>query len=64
MLLGSENPLSLDGMNWTPKVPQIEILHAINDHVIAIHELEEVSHLWECSMTSLPSKFCFCFVIS
>jgi len=46
LLLGSENPLSLDGMNWVPTPPVRGIVHAAGDHVISCSELRSVAQRW------------------
>eukprot|EP01094_Clydonella_sp_ATCC50884_P014814 TRINITY_DN25392_c0_g1_i1.p1 TRINITY_DN25392_c0_g1~~TRINITY_DN25392_c0_g1_i1.p1 ORF type:complete len:445 (-),score=107.56 TRINITY_DN25392_c0_g1_i1:76-1410(-) len=56
MLLGSESPLSLDGMAWTPRVPHLRIVHARGDGVITLQEMSVVAQRWErAQLTVLES---------
>eukprot|EP00009_Paramoeba_aestuarina_P015538 CAMPEP_0201532824 /NCGR_PEP_ID=MMETSP0161_2-20130828/51416_1 /ASSEMBLY_ACC=CAM_ASM_000251 /TAXON_ID=180227 /ORGANISM="Neoparamoeba aestuarina, Strain SoJaBio B1-5/56/2" /LENGTH=202 /DNA_ID=CAMNT_0047936455 /DNA_START=84 /DNA_END=692 /DNA_ORIENTATION=+ len=54
-LMGSESPLSLDGMGWVPVVPHIQILHAKNDKVIPVHDMQRVAERWECEFIEMNS---------
>ena len=50
-----ESPLSLDGMGWIPEVPKMKILHAKNDKVIGVGEMERVANWWGCEFVEMES---------
>eukprot|EP00658_Telonema_sp_P-2_P064676 TRINITY_DN5383_c0_g1_i1.p1 TRINITY_DN5383_c0_g1~~TRINITY_DN5383_c0_g1_i1.p1 ORF type:complete len:341 (+),score=59.47 TRINITY_DN5383_c0_g1_i1:198-1220(+) len=55
MMLGSESPMSHDGMDWTPQCEQIHIVHALGDNVIGVDELRRCAAAWQAQMTELES---------
>lgn len=42
LLIGSENPGSLDGMNWKPSPKHVQIVHCANDQTITVGENESI----------------------
>lgn len=58
LLFGTENPLSLDGMNWIPPLPKEKILfvHSEGDYVISLGEIESVSRRWDCELVTVSSN--------
>lgn len=56
LMIGSENPLSLDNMDWRPKVPNLHILHATGDNVIPCESLRRCAEQWGCQFTELSSS--------
>ena len=57
LLFGSENPLSLDAMDWIPPFPKEKMLfvHSEGDYVISIGEIENVTKRWNCDLIQLNS---------
>lgn len=55
LMLGSENPISLDKMNWVPQVENMKIIHATGDNVISIESLRKCAQKWNCEFKELTS---------
>jgi len=55
LLLGSENPRALDGMNWKPPVENLQIIHAEGDSIITVGENEELARVWDVPFHCLTS---------
>lgn len=55
LMLGSENPISLDKMNWIPQVENVKIIHATGDNVIGIESLRKCAQKWNCDFKELTS---------
>lgn len=56
LMLGSENPLSMDGMDWRPPVPHLRIVHAAGDRVIYASDIRRVAERWRVPLTELASS--------
>jgi hypothetical protein len=47
---------SLDGMNWIPKVPNIQFVHPVNDDTITIGENESIARHWKVPYIEVESN--------
>lgn len=56
LMIGSESPLEMDGMNWVPRVPHIKVIHAQNDAVISPNMIKQVAERWHVPLVMLDSK--------
>ena len=56
LLVGSESPLEMDGMDWIPRVPLVHIVHADKDAVISPNQMRQVAQRWQVPFTLLDSQ--------
>ncbi|MDP2438773.1 MAG: alpha/beta hydrolase [archaeon] len=55
LLVGSESPLEMDGMQWAPRVPVSRIVHADKDAVVSSNMMRQVSQRWGVPLLLLDS---------
>jgi hypothetical protein len=56
LLIGSESPLEMDGMDFVPPVKNIEIIHAKHDVVVSCNYVHQIAQRWGVPLTILPSR--------
>jgi len=56
LLLGSESALELDGMDWTPPVKHVRVVHAVGDGVISFPHMKHVAEKWGVPLSALTSN--------
>lgn len=56
LMVGSENPMSMDGMEWTPAVPFKQLVHAVGDKVIHLSDIKRCATAWDAQLFELESN--------
>ena len=56
LMLGSENPCTMDGMDWRPCVRHLQLVHAVGDAVIGLGDIRRVAARWDAPLVELTSN--------
>lgn len=56
LMVGSENPMSMDGMGWIPAVPLKQMVHAVGDKIISLSDIKRCAIAWDAQLYELESN--------
>lgn len=55
LMVAPEDPMVHDGMDWTPSVPHLNIIHPRDDKTIGLQYITRLSREWQCDLQLLSS---------